>query len=148
MGNYSFLAEESFILLFALELGLEIGLAYDLLRIIRRVWKCNWILTSTMDLIFWLFVGWRTFMIMHTHSNGTLRWFAIMGVMVTLLSYMKFVSRHIVMAGVFMLKPVRIFGQHCKKVLTKNLKLSKIKLTKKRKGMQDGKKCSISDEIS
>ena len=148
MSNYSFLAEESYILLFALELGLEIGLAYDLLRIVRRVWKCNWILTAAMDLIFWLFTGWRTFMIMHTYSNGTLRWFAIMGVLVILLFYMKFVSRFMVTAGVFLLKPIRNFGQHCKKVLTKFLKLSKIKLIMRRKGKQNGKKCSVSDEIS
>ena len=147
MRNYSFLAAESYILLFALELGLEIGLAYDLLRVIRRISKYNWFMIALTDLIFWIFTGWRTFIIMHTYSNGTLRWFAVMGVIMILLLYMKCVSWYVVMVSVFLLKPIRILGQHCKKGLTKILKLSKMKLIVRQRGKVDGKKCSVSDKI-
>ncbi len=125
------------------------GLVYDLFRIIRRVRKCNLVVTAFMDLAFWGFTAWRTFEIMHTYSNGTLRWFAILGTVVLLGIYMKFFSRYVVSFGVFLLTPVRTFIIWCKKYLTKFLKLSIIKLRDfRRKGDKHGKKRSISDEIS
>ena len=56
MSGFSFLAEESAILIYAGVLGLEMGLVYDLFRIFRRVWRCNFALTAAMDFLFWSFV--------------------------------------------------------------------------------------------
>ena len=136
-------------MLYAGALGLELGLIYDFFRIIRRVWKCNFFVTACMDLIFWIFTAGRTFYIMHTQSNGTLRWFAILGVLTILFLYMKWFSTYVVKIGVFVLSHVKSVMEWIKKFLTKVLKMSIIKLGKHlRKGDMHGKKSGISDEIS
>lgn len=149
MSGFSFLAEESAILIYAGVLGLEMGLVYDGLRILRRVWRCNLAVTAAMDLGFWSFVAYRTFSIMHTYSNGTLRWFAILGAIVILGIYMKLFSKWVVKTGTFLLSWVRIVLSKPKKLLTNILKVTIIKVGKIfEKGDKHGKKCSISDEIS
>lgn len=149
MSGFSFLAEESAILIYAGVLGLEMGLVYDLFRVFRRVWRCNLVVTAAMDFLFWGFVAYRTFSVMHTYSNGTLRWFAIFGAMVILGIYLKLFSKYLVAAGVFILSRVRSILSKLKKFLTKILKMTIIKLGKIfKKGDKHGKKCSISDEIS
>lgn len=149
MSGFSFLAEESAILIYAGALGLELGLVYDFFRIIRRVWKCNFFMTACMDLVFWIFTAVRTFYIMHTQSNGTLRWFAVLGVVTILFLYMKWLSVYIVNTGVFVFSHVWSVVMWVKKFLTKVLKLSIIKVGKHfRKGDMHGKKSDISDEIS
>ena len=57
-------------------LGLQMGLMYDLFRVFRRSFRCNLVMIAIMDLLYWGFVGYRTFFVMHTYSNGELRWFA------------------------------------------------------------------------
>lgn len=136
-------------MIYAGVLGLEMGLVYDLFRIFRRVWRCNFALTAAMDFLFWSFVAYRTFSIMHTYSNGTLRWFAILGAVAVLGMYMKLFSKYFVTVGVFVLSRVGIVLAKVKKVLTNILKLTIIKLGKIfRKGDNYGKKSSISDKIS
>lgn len=148
MSGFSFLAEESYILLYAGALGLEMGLVYDLFRIFRRVFRCHFVLTALMDLLFWIFTAWRTFDIMHTYSNGTLRWFAVMGAMVILGIYLKIFSRYVVFLGIFLLKPVEKIIIHCKNCLTKFLKLSIIKIrSKHRKGDKHGNQSDVSNKI-
>ncbi len=117
-------------MLYAGALGLELGLIYDFFRIIRRVWKCNFFVTACMDLTFWIFTAGRTFYIMHTQSNGTLRWFAILGVVTILFLYMKCFSTYVVKIGVFVLSYVKSIMEWIKKFLTKVLKMSIIKLGK------------------
>ena len=149
MSNFSFLAEESAILLHAAVLGLEMGLVYDFFRSIRRVWKCGFWAAAGMDFMFWGFTAVRTFLIMHTYSNGTLRWFAIMGVLVIMSVYFKWFSYYTVGAGVFVFSKVKTVLVFFKKCLTKFLKLSIIKLgIVSRKGDKHGKKSGISNEIS
>lgn len=143
------MAEESAILLYAGVLGLELGLVYDFFRIIRRVWKCNFFVTACMDLVFWGFTAGRTFYIMHTYSNGTLRWFAVLGVITILYVYMKCFSQYVVQVGTFVLSHIRLAAAGVKKFLTKVLKLTIIKLGRYlRKGDTHGKKSCISDKIS
>lgn len=149
MSNYSFLAEESAILLYAGILGLELGLVYDMFRMIRRVWKCNFFVTACMDVFFWGFTAVRTFGVMHTYSNGTLRWFAVLGVLVVLSVYMKWFSKYVVGIGAFVLSRLQTILSKMNKHLTKFLKLSIIKIGKLlRKGDRHGKKSGISDKVS
>lgn len=149
MSGFSFLAEESAILVYAGVLGLEMGLVYDSFRILRRVWRCNFAVTAAMDFLFWCFVAYRTFSIMHTYSNGTLRWFAVFGAVVILCIYMKLFSKYFVGVSTFVLLRVRNVFIKGKKFLTNILKVAIIKVGKLfKKGDRHGKKSSISDEIS
>ncbi len=149
MSNFSFLAEESAILFYAGGMGLEIGLMYDFFRIIRRTWKCNFFTIACMDVLFWGFVAGRSFYIIHTYSNGTLRWFAILGACFILCIYLKLFSKIIVKAGVYIMSKIKQILGVIKKYLTEFLKLPIIKIRGLyRKGRLHGKKSSISDQIS
>lgn len=147
--KFSFLAEESAILLHTAVLGLEMGLVYDFFRSIRRVWRSRFWASACMDLLFWGFTAWQTFFIMHTYSNGTLRWFAVLGVLTVVGIYLKWFSRYTVGTAVFVLSKVKALLDFLKKCLTKILKMSIIKIgIRSRKGDKHGKKSSISDEVS
>ncbi len=150
MSNYTYLARESTILLYSGALGVEMSLLYDLLRMIRRVFPCNRLILACMDVLFWGFTAFRTFYLMHTYSNGTLRWFAILGTVVVISIYMLFVSKYVMHIGIYVLSGVRKILAKIKKCLTKILKLSIIKSTEKhaKEGKKDGKTGSIPNEVS
>jgi len=120
------------ILMYSCALGLEISLLYDLLRAFRRVFTCNTIVVACMDLFFWGFTGVRTFHIMHTYSNGTLRWFAIFGTVFVVTIYMFIASRFVLAVVQYLLIYFRKIVALIKKGLTKFLKVSIIKVMAKK----------------
>ena len=130
MSRVSFLAEESAILIHAGVLGLQMGLVYDFLRMFRRSFRCNWVIIAIMDLIYWGFVGYRTFFVMHTYSNGVLRWFAVLGAITILGVYLKLFSRWFVSIGTWLLAGIKSIVRQGKKFLTRKTKLSIINLKK------------------
>lgn len=83
---------ENEFLLCALQMGVFITLVYDILRIIRRVIPHKDFLVSLEDLGFWIYCAGEVFLMMYHESNGTLRWFAVLGAMVGMLLYHKLVS--------------------------------------------------------
>ncbi len=111
-------------------LGLEMGLVYDFFRVFRRSFRCKFTVVAIMDLLYWGFVGYRTFYIMHTYSNGVLRWFAILGAITILALYMKLCSRGIVAIGTWLLVGMKSIARRGKNLLTRNLKMPIIKLRK------------------
>lgn len=136
-------------MLYSGALGLELALFYDLLRAVRRVFDCSFFSLACMDMSFWGFTAFRSFYVMHTHSNGTLRWFAVFGVLVVVGFYMKFLSKYILFLEVSIFSLVHSALLTIKKCLTNFLKLSIIKLTgNRKKGDADGKSSSISDKVS
>lgn len=146
----TYLAKESMILLYSGALGIEVALAYDVFRAIRRVFRCSSFVVALMDLFFWIFTGTRTFYMMHTYSNGTLRWFAIFGTIFVIAIYMLFVSRFVMVLEIRLITFVREVLAIIKKGLTNILKLPIMKSIgkKAKKGKIDGKTGSIPDEVS
>ena len=149
-GELTYLAKESMILLYSGALGLEVALVYDVLRAFRRVFRCKQWVVALMDLFFWGFTGVRTFYIMHTYSNGTVRWFAIFGTILVITIYMLTASKFILAIEIYLLSLVRKVLVAMKKCLTNILKLSIMKVTVKqaKKGTTDGKNGSIPDQVS
>ncbi len=131
-------------------LGIEIAFVYDVFRAIRRVFKCNQFVTSLLDLFFWGFTAVRTFYMMHTYSNGTLRWFAIFGSIFVIAMYMLWVSKFVLVIEIYLLSFVRKVLAMIKKGLTNILKLPIMKSIEKKtkKGKIDGKAGSIPDQVS
>ncbi len=80
-------------LLYSFGMGIFITFVYDLLRIFRRTWSHNKFFVSFEDLLFWVFCAISIFYLMHTESNGTLRWFAILGALTGMFLYKKTISR-------------------------------------------------------
>lgn len=83
---------ENVFLLYALLMGIFITFVYDILRIFRRVIPHGNRMISLEDMIFWMYCATRVFLLMYHESNGTLRWFAVLGALVGMLLYKKLVS--------------------------------------------------------
>lgn len=79
-------------LLHAIWMGVFITFVYDFLRIFRRVLPHGSFFVSLEDLIFWVYCAEEVFLLMYHESDGTLRWFAVIGAMVGMFLYKKLVS--------------------------------------------------------
>lgn len=90
------MADENLFLLYALLMGVFITFVYDLLRIFRRVVSHNTFWISVEDLLFWGFCAIEVFLLMYHLSNGTLRWFAVLGAVLGMVLYLKTVSGFLV----------------------------------------------------
>lgn len=86
------MANENQFLLHSLIMGVFITYVYDLLRIFRRVVPHGTFLVSVEDLAFWVYSGIKVFLLMYYESNGTLRWFAVIGALTGMFFYMKLIS--------------------------------------------------------
>lgn len=83
---------ENVFLFHALLMGIFITFVYDLLRIFRRVVPHGNFLVSLEDIAFWIYCATEVFLLMYYESDGTLRWFAVLGAMVGMLAYKKIFS--------------------------------------------------------
>lgn len=90
------MAGENEFLLHALWMGIFITFIYDLLRIFRRVVPHRGFFVSAEDLFFWIYCGGEVFLLMYHKSDGTLRWFAVLGALAGMLLYRKLVSPYFV----------------------------------------------------
>lgn len=86
------MASENQFLLHSFIMGAFITYVYDLLRIFRRVVPHGTFLISVEDLAFWIYSGTKVFLLMYYESDGTLRWFAVMGAMAGMFLYRKLIS--------------------------------------------------------
>ena len=86
------MVDENVFLLHSLLMGIFITFVYDLLRIFRRVAPHGHFLVSLEDLAFWVYCGGEVFLLMYRESNGTLRWFAVLGALAGMFFYKKTVS--------------------------------------------------------
>ena len=86
------MVNESEFLLHSLLMGIFITYVYDLLRIFRRVIPHSSILVSLEDLVFWVYCAGEVFLMMYRESDGTLRWFAVIGALAGMVTYKKLIS--------------------------------------------------------
>ena len=109
------MTDENIFVLYAFCMGIFITFVYDLLRIFRRVVSHNIFWVSVEDIAFWCFCAVEVFLLMYHVSNGTLRWFAVLGAMVGMGLYLKTASRFLVKYTSLLLQKVaavlqKIFG--------------------------------------
>lgn len=88
--------KENIFLLHALLMGVFVTFIYDILRIVRRVIPHHWFFVSLEDLCFWIYCGAEVFLLMYHESDGSLRWFAVMGALVGMLTYRRLISGFLV----------------------------------------------------
>lgn len=86
------MGSENQFLTHALFMGIFVTFLYDILRIARRVVPHKGFLVSLEDLCFWAYCTEKVFLLMHRFSNGTLRWFAVLGALAGMLLYRKLAS--------------------------------------------------------
>lgn len=134
---------ENMFLLYALLMGIFITFVYDILRIVRRVIPHGNFMISLEDMVFWIYCAVKVFILMYRESNGTLRWFAILGALAGMFVYKKLISTPfvkytsiglkkalevIVKMGRFIFHPLFIAIEKGKKTLT----VTKRRLLRKR----------------
>lgn len=95
---------ENLFLFYALLMGIFITFVYDILRIFRRVIPHGSFLVSVEDIGFWIYCGVKVFLLMYHESDGTLRWFAVLGALVGMLLYKKLISGFFVKGASFLLQ--------------------------------------------
>ncbi len=120
------MVSENEFLLHSLIMGGFLLFVYDILRIIRRVIPHGGFWVAVEDLAFWVYCGAEVFLLMYHESNGTLRWFAVIGAMAGMFLYNKLFSRLFVkyvslgfkklLAGIgrilgWLLRPVNLAGR-------------------------------------
>lgn len=83
------MTDENMFLLYAACMGVFITFIYDIIRIFRRVIPHNVFWVSVEDLGFWAYCAVEVFLLLYHESNGTLRWFAILGALAGMFFYKK-----------------------------------------------------------
>ena len=76
--------------------GIYLTFVYDTIRILRRIIRHNVFFLSVEDLIYWIYFGAESFMLMYRESNGVLRWFAVLGAGAGCLLYRKLFGKYYV----------------------------------------------------
>ena len=144
--------------------GICITIAYDVIRIFRRVCRHNTFWVAIEDLIFWMGAAIFLFYVLYETNNGVIRWFSVVGAGVGMLVYKNIIGEHLVEIMSTLIKYIqdvvsRIFGilfrpakrlfkrawgrwkkekrkwkKHIKKKLTGDIKKVKITLCKHKIG--------------
>lgn len=90
------MVSENVFLFHALLLGAYITFVYDWLRIFRRVIPHSSFFVSLEDFWYWLYCAMQVFLLLYHESNGTLRWFSVLGAGTGMYLYKKCFSRLLV----------------------------------------------------
>lgn len=98
--------KEADVLLAAFLTGALLLLAYDMLRIIRRLVPHKIWLVGMEDIIFWIGSGIALFAMLYQENSGYIRGFVIGGVLLGMLLYNLALSTWVVTGSVFLLKKI------------------------------------------
>lgn len=90
------MVSENVFLFHALLLGAYITFVYDWLRIFRRVIPHSSFFVSLEDFWFWIYCAVQVFLLLYRESNGSLRWFGVLGAGLGIFLYMKCFSAFLV----------------------------------------------------
>ncbi|TAH71558.1 MAG: hypothetical protein EWM47_04380 [Anaerolineaceae bacterium] len=76
--------------------GALVLLAYDLLRILRRIIRHNTFFVAVQDLVFWVLASVFIFAMIYVKNSGTIRGFSVMGMVMGMVIYHYILSDWIV----------------------------------------------------
>ena len=113
------------LLLQTIKLGIKLAFIYDGIRIFRILVHHKNILISLEDLFFWVYSTWIIFELQLEQSDGILRGFSILGMLLGMILYNKILGERLLLLaekGIFLFK----------RQLTETGKMFKIKLCKHR----------------
>ena len=101
-------------LIFSLN-GVIIGLIFDFFRILRKSFKTTNLVTYIQDILFWIFTGISIIFFMYNFSDGSIRLFIFIGLILGFLLYILTISKYIIKIFVFI---IHIFKTIIKKFLS------------------------------
>lgn len=112
----------SILLIFCLT-GLCIGLLFDFFRIQRKLFKTHDFITYIQDILFWIISGIILIFVIMKYTNGEIRIYMILGIIIGFFIYFCLISKYIIKIFVsffsFLLKIVGIFFLPIKKIKEK-----------------------------
>lgn len=121
------MTQENIFLLHTLWTGVLIALVYDGLLVLRKTISHNSLWTALEDMGFWIFCAVYVFLWLYRESNGTLRWYAVLGALLGMWLYKKTLSTIFIKIGVFGLKKLLWLGSRISALLMVPLRLIKRK---------------------
>lgn len=80
--------------------GIVIGIFFDIFRILRKSFKTSDIVTYIQDSIFWIGTGIFLLFVLFNFSNGEIRSYTIIGLILGVLIYMLFISKPFIKVSV------------------------------------------------
>ena len=95
-------------LIFSLN-GVIIGLLFDFFRILRKSFKTSNIVTYFQDVLFWILTGISIIYFMYNFSDGTIRLYMIIGLIMGFMLYIFTVSTYIIKMLVFTIELIKLF---------------------------------------
>lgn len=107
MENVIFLQLYTFFIYFIS--GTIISIFFDIFRILRKTFKTPDIITYMEDIIFWLITGIFLISILFIFSNGEIRLYNIIAIIIGIAIYMLFISRCFIKINVKLLNIIKDF---------------------------------------
>lgn len=95
-------------LIFSLN-GVIIGLLFDFFRILRKSFKTSNLVTYFQDVLFWILTGISIIYFMYNFSDGTIRLFMIIGLIMGFMLYIFTISAYIIKILVFTIELIKLF---------------------------------------
>ena len=83
--------------------GIIIGIVFDLFRILRKTFKTKDLITYIEDIFFWIITGIIIIYSMYKFSDGELRFFMIIGIIIGTILYLVTVSEYVIKISVFII---------------------------------------------
>ena len=83
--------------------GVCIGLIFDLFRILRKSFKTSNLIIYIQDILFWIFTGISIVFFMYNYSDGSIRLYMILGLILGFLLYLLTISKYIIKVFVFII---------------------------------------------
>ncbi len=87
---------EAELLLLSIITGAALMALYDILRIARLMIHHNWIIIGLEDFLYWLTAGIATFYLLYRENDGSLRFYVIVTVFLTMIVYDHLLSRFLI----------------------------------------------------
>lgn len=125
--------------------GIIIGLLFDIFRILRRSFKTSDIITYLQDILFWILTGLILLYSIFTFSNGEIRFYMLLGVLLGCLIYMLMFSKYFININVkiilvlkkvigkilsIIIFPIKIIVKFIKKIFFKPINFVTINIKK------------------
>lgn len=118
--------------------GIAIGVIFDLFRILRKAFKTKDFVTYIEDVLFWIITGIIIIYAMYVFSDGELRFFMIIGIVLGTAMYMLTISKYVIKVSVFIINiikriiifPIKIIINMTKKLIFRPIVVICINLRK------------------
>ena len=90
------IVQEAVFFLHSILMGLVITFAYDWVLIFRKLFTHGRFFMSVEDFVYWLACGIGVFYMLYRENNGILRWFAVVGAALGMLTYKAIIKNRFV----------------------------------------------------